>query len=260
GIKLKNLKQMKTTQFFATALTVIALATFTTSCMQDEVVAPASHDASITFDQTGSSGAILTAPDFLYGRATKEYTKDWWTYVVRFPRSQNPLNSASVSAPKLGQLGPIQDLFGVKNGSINRNIDATFNKPILVPVINTIRTYPGTDPNAKPAKGQSVDQYLKASADNFIRQATDVRISLDGEQMDAADIKRLTTDEFKITANKDLANYLDLGLTGKEQTAVSDGFWFIANDLPRGKHVLVTHAEVPTKGITADVTYTITVR
>lgn len=251
---------MKTINLFAIALTVIALATFTTSCLQDEVVAPVSHDAGIDFDQTGSSASLLTAPDILYGKPIKEYTKDWWSYVTSLPPALNPLNPTATSAPKVSQIGPVQDLFGVKNGSVTRTIDAVYNKPIIVPVINTIKTYPSTDLNAKPVLGQSVDQFLRLSADNFIKMAVNVSVRLDGKQMSADDIKRLTTDLFAIKGNKDLVNFLDLGITGKDQSALSDGFWFVAKDLSKGQHTLVTHAEVPGKRIITDVTYNINVR
>lgn len=250
---------MKNSNYLTMAIAVFAFTSFISSCMQDEILSPDRNNGSIV-SITDATTTLPDAPDLLYGKPIKEYTRDWWTYVASFPKAQNPLNQASASAPKLSQFGPIQDVFGVKNATVLRTIDAIYNKEILVPVINTIRTYPSTDPNAKPARGQSVNEYLVNSADILIKQVTDVRVLLDGKQMDAVDIKRFSTDPFALKGNKDLINFLDLGITGNLQTAVADGFWFVADGLTKGKHLLVTHAEIPGKGIVSDVTYTINVR
>jgi hypothetical protein len=123
-----------------------------------------------------------------------------------------------------------------------------------------MKTYPNADLSFKPAPGQTVEQFLKISADKFIDQATNLAVTLDGKPIQVSEANRYATNAFSIIGNKELGNYLDLNVTGKLQSAVSDGYFVTVENLPIGDHKLKVHAEIPQKGIITDVTYTIKVR
>ena len=253
---------MKNSISFAMAFSVIAFSLLITSCLEEDFDLAATSFAAEETQIVNSDdpGTLILGTANFYGKPVKEWTKDWWKYVVSFNRAQCPLNQFQSLVGTSGQIGPVHCLVGSKKGVVTRSIETTPTKGLLVPVIATIKSYPNADANFKPAPGQSVEQFLKISADKFIDQATNLVATLDGKPIQISDANRQPTNVFSFTGNKDLGNYLDLGVTGKPQSAVSDGYWVTIDKLPVGDHQLKVHAEIPQQGIVTDVTYTIKVR
>jgi len=253
---------MKNPNYFAMAFSVFAFSLLITSCLEEDFDVAATQYAAEEIQVVNSDdpGTVILGTSNLYGKPVKEWTKDWWKYVISFNRAQCPLNPFQSLVGTSGQIGPVHCLVGSKNGVATRNIETTPTKALLVPVINTIKTYPNADTSFKPAPGQTVEQFLKISADKLMDQATNLSVKLDGKAIAITDANRFATNVFSITGNKDLGNYLELGITGKQQSAVSDGYFVTIDKLPVGDHELIVHAEIPQKGIKTDVTYTISVR
>ena len=248
---------MKNSNYFAIAISVFALAFWTTSCQEDELVNPVLNSHELTIEEGEIQATTLGTSATINGKPIKEYTKDWWKYAVSFDCAHNPL--FGLSAPGVSQTGPVHCVVGVRNGISTRNIVVDKSKTLLVPVINVLKSYPSPDPAFKPAPGQSIDQFLKREASTFVSQVTDKRVYLDGKPINITGDNRFSTNLFTVKGNKDLVNCLDC-ITGNNQSAISDGYWVAVKDLGKGNHTLQVIAEAPKQGIKVDATYHINVR
>lgn len=249
---------MKKCKFLAMAMVIMTPAFYFSSCLEDD------------FDSLGSSytqekdSPVLTdypippvkPASGPYGKSYAEWTKEWWKYVMSFDCNTNPLNYPVLSY-SIDQRGPVIFLVGSKNGIASRDIEMSGNKAILVPVINTISSFPCVDPSLAPAPGQNLEQYLKSANNQLMDQDTNMKALLDGKPIRITNENRIDTDVFYFTGRKDLIYCLDACVTGQVQAAVSDGYWIMINGLTRGKHVLRIHAEILQSGIVVDANYTL---
>ncbi len=248
---------MKKFNYLAIAISVFALAFWTTSCQEDDLATPDLSVQDLTPGKDDIQFTVLSNSAIVNGKSIREYTKDWWKYVLSFDCAHNPLIDAS--SPIIGQTGPIHCLVGSPSGITTKYVDVERSQTILVPVINVIRSYPSLDPSFKPAPGQSVEVFLKRESGKFINQVTEKRAFLDGKPIAITIVNRIGSGLFSVKGNKDLVNCLDC-VTGKNQSAVSDGYWVAFKDLSKGQHILRVTAEVPQQGIKLDATYNLNVR
>jgi hypothetical protein len=248
---------MKNLNSLTMAIAIFAFAFWTTSCQEDDLATPELTSLESTFGKADIPATVLTNTATVSGKPIREYTKDWWNFALTFDCANNPLIGALVQNST--QAGPVHYLVGTRDGVSTRYIDIEIGKTILVPVINVIKNYPSPDPSFRPARGQTVEQFLKLESSQFISQVTEKRATLDGRPIAITEVNRLSTGLFPVKGNQDLVNCLDC-VTGQVQSGVSDGYWVALKDLGRGNHILRITAQVPQKGIQLDVTYNINVR
>ncbi|MEO6132634.1 MAG: hypothetical protein ABIQ02_12360 [Saprospiraceae bacterium] len=231
-----------------------------TSCLDTDLdgIVPVSENAKSLPDKTNAYDPTIE-PKGLHGKTITDWTKEWWRYVMSFDCANNPLNLPYLSSPAT-QLGQVVFLVGTNDGMATRNIEVSGEKALFVPIINVLRDYPGAYLHGLPAPGQSVEQFLKIEAANYINQATNMKAVLDGRIVKITKQNRFATDQFYFKSNKDLKNCMDATLTGQPQVAVSDGYWIILQKLNPGRHTLRVHAEILQTGIVIDVVYNLFVR
>ena len=246
------------------ALMAVGYALFVTACQDEEILAlgpkfELEDTVSLVSNVKQESALIMPPKSVPYGKTFEQWTTEWWQYVMSFDCANSPLNDATGAHTLRDQGGPVIFLAGTTGGTATRNISIDRDKSLLFPLINIINDYPCPNPDFKPSPGQSIENFLKEGAAQFIGQAKNLDVTLDGKTIGITNTSRYPTDLFYFTGNKDLANCLDPCVTGKAQAAVSDGYWMMLKKLKPGLHILHFHAEVPDYGFIVDVTYQISV-
>lgn len=247
-----------------TALTIGA-ALFMSACLKEDEFLWSQAD-----DQMGASADALSFPASTisstltldprsdpFGKTFRQWTVEYWKYVMSFACEINPLLDDSGDHVIRDQEGPVIFLSSVTGGIASREVTVPADAAMLFPVLSVLAGYPCTDALGKPAPGQTVESFLQAGTKSFIDKARNLRVTLDGMEIPVTPVARAASNIFYLTGHPELAKCLDPCITGFAQPAVSDGYWIMLNTLRPGKHKLHFHAEVPEYGYVVDVTYLI---
>lgn len=201
--------------------------------------------------------AVVPPTDTYLGKTYGQWSQDWWTWVWKLPYAQNPVFDTNGSSAHLGQSGDVWFLAGTAGGKTERSVIIPNGKSLFVPLINVANDYPCPDPNFKPAEGQSLFDFLKLGAADFVAGATNLFAEVDGVAITNLFSYRGTSALFSFTASPTLKNPWDICITGGEQQAVADGYWLMLKPLSPGTHTLRIGGGHVAFGV--DVTYHLTV-
>jgi hypothetical protein len=188
----------------------------------------------------------------------------WWKWALAVPAAQNPILDPTGADCAIGQNGGTWFLAGSSGGLVTRSCAIPAGKKIFFPVIALENDYPCLlDPSFQPAPGQSLKDFLTYGTDKIpgavplIDAATDLQASLDGNDIPVVASYRGTSNMYSFAGDLSLNPGFDNCITGRQQKAVSDGYWLLLTPLSPGQHTLQFAGT--RQGFTEGVTYHLTV-
>lgn len=158
-----------------------------------------------------------------------EWTAYWWKWLISIPRFRNPAFDDTGEFGGTFQCTPdVWFLAGTFGGSADRSCTVPTGKAILYPVINyecsfADQTYVTTE--------QGLEKRCKTEMD----QIGDLYAKLDGEEIELRNY-RVKSGCFTI----DIPTNNCIGAVAGTTTMASDGFWLFFDNLPRGRHELIS--------------------
>ena len=182
----------------------------------------------------------------------------WWQWAFSFPYAKIPFfNKGGPVDVDARQSGPVWFLAGANDGlNSPRTGVVPAGTPLFLPIANLINDYPcppsfGFEPNP----GESLEDFLQRTADDFFPNLTDLFAEIDGVSLRHLESYRAMSSMFKFTADPAAVSF-DPCITGRPQRGVAVGYWLLLAPLPPGQHTLRFGA--PSWG--QDVTYVLTVK
>jgi hypothetical protein len=156
------------------------------------------------------------------------------------------------------QSGEVWFLAGAAYGlsPVTRTGAIPAGKSLFFPVANLVNDYPCPDPSFQPMPGESLEDFLQRTGNDYLPQLTDMFAEVDGVSLNGLSNYRATSSMFMFKADPALAPNYDPCVTGSPQPGVSVGYWIWLAPLPPGVHTL--HFGTPSWG--QDITYIITVK
>ncbi len=251
---------MKKSISISQSILTIACVLILFSCQKEELVLAELTGKENHFPHDVSNDNPRPGPvsPLLYDKTVSQWTQDWWKHVMSIDCSENPLVHSLLKTVII-QEGPVVFLMGTDNGSALRFANISRDQSILVPIFNTLQKYPCDESVTAIGSEQSLEQFLKTQAKQYINQVTNIKVSLDDAPITISNENRVATGLFHISGNATLVNCLDACASEKNKPAVSDGYWLVIPRLAPGRHVLRVHAEILQNGTIADVLYNIAV-
>ena len=223
---------------FAVCLVSSALL-LTSSCNKDE-------------DDKGPNAALYGPSEQPFGKSLAGWTQEYWEKVML-------LDCNTIFVPQVLTLD--NNLSAFHFLTIDTTVDITISKnnALFISLVSILYDYPCPDSTFQPAPGQSLEDFLKASAKEDIDGIVNLQTTYDGDTLQNLSDYRLSTDLFNFTANATLGGCFDFCITGQSQPGVIDGYIVIFKKLPVGLHTITMHGEIPSYPYTWDTTVNITV-
>jgi hypothetical protein len=178
-----------------------------------------------------------------------------WIYAQ--PLAHNPLFDQTGADCAVAQKGPvwfIPPIAGPRVFSGSRTCAIPHGKAILLDIGHDTEDYPcPAFPGFQPGPGQSLYDFLSATAKTVMDSVNLLDVSLDGQRFSDVLGYRFSSDDlFTITGDTSLQVF-DPCITGSPQSAVVDGFFMLFKPLHRGPHTIWVHG---TNTFGADKTFT----
>ena len=242
---------------------LFGLSFFFSACQDEEGVnpAPASSIENLTLVGGGGSPYVdVYSPRVrTFGKTYNEWTIAWWNYMLSIPSDRHPINDKTGANALVGQTGPVVFLAGSLGEPVNRNINLTSDKAILVPVVTFLDQFQGTNHGSQPKPGQTLEDFLKAEARGVVDQASALVIKVDGKDIRTLSDYRVTSDLFYADASPDLKDVFGSNITDEPRAAVSDGYFILLKGLKKGNHTIQLSGKISSIGSATNVTYNIRV-
>jgi hypothetical protein len=172
----------------------------------------------------------------------KSLSVKWWKWLLSIPQNSNPIIDDNPCDVK--QKGSFFYLVGTFGGTAERNCTIQKDKAIFFPIVNVIATL-------DPTPEFNTINKLKKQAALYIDQATDLKASVDGVDIQNLQALRAQSPPFKVQDNLTPDGLL---------TGVSDGYWVPLKPLSVGEHLIHFAAKVPPFNFETDVTYHLTIK
>jgi hypothetical protein len=215
----------------------VAVSTFWfAACQKENQNAPA--DNSVNTNRSQSS-YVFGSQSNMYGKSYSQWVTEWWKWTMQFDCSHFPIRDESGSWESQNQSGPVYFLAGRRGFTLNVTIPADVS--LFFPLVSV-------EENSVPD--------LVQTAINDVNTIYDPSLTIDGQSIDVTNYKFIS-EVFTTTANADLANCFDPGLTGASQDFAAGGYFVMLKPLSPGQHVIHRLASVQ-QGPTFDITYNIT--
>lgn len=207
--------------------------------------------------------AIFPPDSNPFGQSYKQWSAEWWQFVLSIPLSENPIFDETGEKCVVGQHGPVWFLAGTFSGTATRECSIPEGKAIFFPVLNnTIFNTPnvcGQGPENESAAA------LRARIAPFSDNVTTLSLSVDGERVPGLRKDfRFQSKPFEVSLPEDnIANppCVEAGLgkvpAGIYSPAVSDGFYVMLKPLPVGEHTI--HIRAESSGFSLEVRYNLTI-
>lgn len=193
-----------------------------------------------------------------FDKPFKEWSAEWWQFVLSIPTTVNPLADQSGQDCMVGQHGPVWFLVGTfGQPTAVRICSIPAGKALFFPIVNSVNL------DTRNACGQGPEPLLvrdlRAASAAFADGATNLAVDIDGERIKQLQHRfRVRSAVFELTVPADnLFNpFCPNGLPARTYfPAVDDGFYVMLKPLEVGTHTLHLHGEVPSQGFSVDVTY-----
>jgi len=171
----------------------------------------------------------------LYG----ELGAAWWLWAYSFPFAEIPFfNTGGPVDISAGQLGHVWFLAGANSGPTTRTGTVPAGTALFLPMANLINDYPcppqfGFEPNP----GESLEDFLQRTANDFFPALTDVFAEIDGRPLRQPTSYRAMSDLFLFKADPAAASF-DPCVTGTRQPGVAVGYWLLLPPMTPGRHTL----------------------
>lgn len=231
------------------------------SCQDTDIdgLVPVDHSLLSLSDNPKGFGLPYPEKELLFGKTIEQWSAEWWKTMMAYDCTHNPFNQQTLSMT-VNQASPVVFLSGMTDGVAIRSIIVPRRNALFVPIINVLKEHSSDDGVQNPAPDQTIEQFLKEEATNYINLASNMKVVLDGKPIRIGSNNRVATNLFYFKGNKDLSDCTEHIVTGQLQVAVSDGYWLFLQNLSPGRHTLHTHAEILATSIVPDVYYDIYVR
>src|SRR5262245_20854043 len=73
-----------------------------------------------------------------FGKKLREWSAEWWQFVLSIPASENPLLDDTGQKCAVGQRGPVWFLVGTTGGPVTRACSLPEGKALFFPVLNLV--------------------------------------------------------------------------------------------------------------------------
>lgn len=193
------------------------------------------------------------------GKSAREWTAEWWKWVLSIPTADNPLLDHDGSKATIGQPdGPVFFLAGIANdsGTIRRSFAVPEGKHLFFPLRNTSWENVDTTPPL------SLEE-LRENAARFVEQVSELHASVDGTALTNLWEHRLVAPAFSVFLEEGMDVYsffYQHPVYGLLDPFASDGFWVMLAPLPLGTHTVVFGgSDGPPNYFTIELVDTITV-
>lgn len=186
----------------------------------------------------------------------------WWQWALSFDAADVPFfNTGGPVDASAGQSGPVWFLAGANSGLTEpRTIEIPTGTSLFFPLANLINDYPCPDPTFQPNPGETLEEFLQRTGNEFLDfylpDPSQLFAELNGVSLTNLSDYRATSQLFIFTADPALSTFYDACITGTPQPGVGVGYWLLIAPLPPGEYTLHFGAG----GLfNQDVTYLITV-
>jgi len=163
-----------------------------------------------------------------FGFKFREWTAQWWQFVLSFPGDVNPLLDDTGERCTIGQRGPVWFLMGTVVGESKRTCSIPEGTALLFPVINSV------DVNVTNQTAKELRSELAPCLD----AVRDLSVEVDGKPIRKVKLKnhsRVRSEVFEITLPE--GNVFGFA-PGSYSPAVDDGYYVMLEPLAVGKHTL----------------------
>jgi hypothetical protein len=227
---------MKTKMKIVFAATVAVSAFWLAACQKENQVSPADNSASAN---KNSGSYVFPTQANMYGKTYADWVTEWWKWNLQFDCAHFPIRDEVGTLESQNQSGPVYFLAGRRGFTLNVTIPADVS--IFFPLVSV--------------EENSVPNLIQTATDdgNLIYNPS---LTIDGTNIDVTNYKFVSA-VFSTTANADLANCFDPGLTGASQDFAAAGYFVMLKPLSVGQHTIHRVASVQ-GGPTFDVVYNIT--
>ncbi len=220
----------------AFAVTITAGVFWLTACKKDNQNLPS--DSSVTENRNPAS-YVFPPQANMGGKTYTQWVTEWWKWNLQFDCSHFPIRDQVGNLESQNQSGSVYFLAGRRGYTLDVTIPADVS--IFFPLVTV--------------EENSVPNLIQTATDdgNLIYNPS---LTIDGQNIDVTNYKFITS-VFSTTANTDLANCFDPGLTGTSQDFAAAGYFVMLKPLSPGTHTIHRVASVQ-GGPTFDVVYNIT--
>ncbi len=205
--------------------------------------------------RSGPNPALFAPDAHPYGRSIESWAESWWQWGLAIPLTQNPNDTANVSAD-IDQDGPVYFLPNPPPGG-STSFTVPQHKAIAVLLSSIISDYPCPDRAYAPPPGQSLFDFLLHGAVHGDNVAA-ITGTIDGVGLENLASYYYTSKQLMYFTGDPSLRSLDSCITGSPQPAAIEAHFMVVKPLDPGTHVLTTHL-VTTAGAVRDRTSTITV-
>ena len=161
-----------------------------------------------------------------FGMKFKEWTAQWWQFVLSFPFDVNPLLDETGDRCAIGQRGPVWFLMGTVAGESNRTCSIPEGKALFFPIINSV------DVNVTNQTAKE----LRAELEPCFDAVRNLSVEVDGKPIrKLKNHFRVRSEVFEVTLPQGNVFGLD---PGSYSPAVDDGYYVMLEPLAVGKHTL----------------------
>jgi hypothetical protein len=181
----------------------------------------------LPMDMAFADKDIFSPDSSPFGTKFKEWSAQWWQFVLSFPFDVNPLFDVTGERCAFGQRGPVWFLMGTFGGEADRTCSIPEGKALFFPILNLV------DINAT----NQTPKELRAEIGPCMDAAFNLSVTVDGEP-----IKKSSKleEKFRVRSAVFEVTVPEGGLipAGIYSPAVDDGFYVMLKPLAVGAHTL----------------------
>ena len=193
--------------------------------------------------------ALFPAHSHPYGSSMEHWAGSWWRWALSVPAARSPFFSSTGDCG-VGQTGPVFFVppFAVGSTDHSRSCVVEEGKAVAVSLSTVLTEFPCPDPAFRPAPGQSLLDFLRATSVAGNADIAQIEVTLDGEPLKDLLGYHFVSDELLyIRGDRSLQSKVDSCITGEVQPAALDAYFILFRPLPPGHHTIVRRV-VTTKG------------
>jgi hypothetical protein len=169
----------------------------------------------------------------------------WYQWTFTFSAAETPyFNTGGPVDISAHQSGNVWFLAGEGFGQapVSRTGTIPTGKQLFFPLVDLVNDYPCPDPTFQPAPGETMEQFLQRTGNEFldlyfVPDPTKLFAEIDGVSLADLSSYRATSPMFTFTADPALVSY-DPCITGTPQEGVAVGYFLLVPPLTPGTHIL----------------------
>ena len=238
---------------------IVIASLWVTSCEPEKIDFPLSGELISNYRDNADADSLVFPPSaYPYGESYTNWTVRWMKQFLTYDCSQNPFLNQQNSL--FHKDGPVWFLAGLQKEGESVNVKVPCGKAILFPLANHLNVLsPCPDQDFASVFGKRLENTLQEGTLDALSGVRQLSVEIDGLPVRNPSAYYFASRLFTFTGNPELAICFNPCITGSPQHAVTSGFYMMLRPLPKGKHTLHYHAEVPELNVIQDGTYYIEV-